>query len=68
MEYQVAWLDGDVNDNWYPAENLKIAPIALKTFHKRDPEAAGPPAHLQECIFAAVENMKPLVSTDDNRA
>ena len=57
-----------MDDNWYPAENIKNAQIELATFHKKNPEAAGPPVYLQEWSFAAVENMVPPVSTEDNRA
>ena len=68
LQYQVSWQGYDPDDTWYPARNIKNAPIALDNFHQRYPEAAGPPKRLQEWIKAAAEDGINEDHEDDNIA
>jgi len=68
LEYQVKWKGLDPDDEWYPARNLKNAPVAIEEFHKQYPEAAGPPVNLQNWIRAAARDERLVDQKDDDVA
>jgi hypothetical protein len=68
LEYQVSWKGCDPDDKWYPASNLKNAPVALEDFHQRHPDAAGPPVRLKYWLRAAANDQTEGPYADDNTA
>ena len=53
LQYQVDWEGYDPDLQWYPARNLKNAPIKLLEYHQENPTTLGPPRRLQQWIEAA---------------
>jgi RNase H-like domain found in reverse transcriptase/Reverse transcriptase (RNA-dependent DNA polymerase)/Integrase zinc binding domain/Chromo (CHRromatin Organisation MOdifier) domain len=68
LEYQVEWQGYDPDDTWYPAENFKNSGVAIESFHRQYPDAAGPPARLTEWIRAAAEDSNDPPHDNDNVA
>lgn len=67
LQYQVSWTGWDPDPEWYPAENLRNSPLALRTYHDRYPDYAGPPVRLQQWIDAALQDEPPAAHADDNK-
>ena len=67
LQYRVDWVGHDPDDQWYPAENFKNAPIRLREFHNEYPEAPGPPKRLQVWIDAAAADEDTPEHPDDNQ-
>jgi hypothetical protein len=57
LYYTVQWKGWDTDDEWYPASNFKNSALALKEFHKRNPDEAGPPVRLNHWIRYAEEDI-----------
>lgn len=66
LQYQVSWVGWDPDPEWYPAENFRNSPLALKVYHDRYPAHAGPPVRLQQWIEAALTNEPAQAHVDDN--
>jgi len=41
-----ATVQGDPEDTWYPARDLKNSPYAIRTYRKQHPEGPPPPKRL----------------------
>lgn len=49
LEYLVRWKGyDDASNTWQPVENVKNAPVLIKTFHKKHPQA---PKQISSNIF-----------------
>ena len=68
LQYRVTWRGWDPDDTWYPARDLRNAPGALEDFHRRQPDAPGPPVRLQEWMRAAADEIFAPDHDDDNKA
>lgn len=68
LEYKIQWQGWDPDDTWYPAGNLRNAPLALKTYHDAYPQEAGPPVRLQHWLDSAMKDEAPTDHPDDNKA
>lgn len=68
LQYQVSWKGCDPDESWYPASDLKNAPTALENFHKKYPDAAGPPVRLQVWIREAADESFAEDHEEDNVA
>jgi hypothetical protein len=53
LQYRVKWFGYNNDPKWYPAWNLKNAPISIQDFHNQYPDASGPPKRLAEWLQAA---------------
>lgn len=67
LQYLANWEGHDPDPTWYPASDFKHAPVRLREFHDKHPEAPGPPSRLDSWITAAAEDLEPPDHPDDNR-
>jgi hypothetical protein len=68
LQYQVSWKGWDPDPTWYPAENLKGSPGALRRYHDAYPDHAGPSKRLMAWEEAFVRGTEPEDHPDDNKA
>jgi hypothetical protein len=67
LKYQVQWKGWDPDEEYYPAENFRNAPGALKKYHDEHPDRPGPPVNLDHWLQAAEEDTDAAVRDDDNK-
>lgn len=68
LQYKIWWNFHDRGDEkWYPARNVRNAPLKLQEFHQQYPKKAGPPKRLQHWIRAALEDEEVLDHPDDGK-
>lgn len=67
LQYQLKWLGGDEDVEWYPCSDAMYAPHLLKRWHLAHPRAVGPPRALQAWLDAYNDGLDDYNHLEDDK-